>query len=75
MVDHLLGMRKSIEDQLCLVGRSGGDVLDPSFNGFLLAFRWSLSHQEFQETTLGFFLTGVLVNRWGLFLVSLGNSS
>ena len=43
----------------------GSDVLDPSFSGFLLAFKWSLGHQDFQETALGFFLTGVLVNQFG----------
>ena len=26
VVDHLLGMRKSMGDQLCLVGRSGGEI-------------------------------------------------
>ena len=53
----------------------GSDILDPGFSGFLLAFRQSLGHQDCQETALGFFLMGVLVNRWGSFLVSLGNSS
>ena len=40
-----------------------------------IGFRWSLDHQDCQKTTLGFFLMGVLVNQWGSFPVSLGNSS
>ena len=79
MVDRLLGVRKSVGDQLCLVVcqvvKYGSDVLDLGFSGFLLAFMWSLGHQYYQETSLGFYLTGVLVNRWGLLPISLGNSS
>ena len=66
-------------DQLCLfVGPNNvtkNDDLDHSFNGFLLAYRWSLCHQDFQETALGFFLMGVLLNRWGSLPILLGNSS
>ena len=50
-------------------------IFGPQFQWLPIVCRWSLSHQDCQKTMLGFFLMGVLVNWWGSFPVSLGNSS
>ena len=50
-------------------------ISGPWFQLIPIGFRWSLDHQNCQKTALGFFLTGVLLNRWGSLPVSLGNSS
>ena len=50
-------------------------IFGPQFQSLPIGFRWSLGHQDCQKIALGFFLTGVLLNRWGLLPVSLGNSS
>ena len=50
-------------------------IFGPRFQWLPIGFRWSLGHKDYQKIVLGFFLTGVLLNRWGSFPVSLGNFS
>ena len=50
-------------------------IFGPHFQWLPIGFRWSLGHQDFQKIVIGFFLMGVLVNRWGSLAVSLGNFS
>ena len=50
-------------------------IIGPLFQLLPIGCRWSLDHQDCQKTVLGFFLLGVLLNRWWSLPISLGNSS
>ena len=59
VVVHLLAVRKSVKDQLCsfLCLKLVGMMFGPRFHWLPIGCRWSLDHQDYQKTTLGFFLT------------------
>ena len=61
VVVRLLGVRKIMEDQLCLIWcmKLVGMKFGPQFQWLPIGCRWSLGHQYFQKTALVFFLTGV----------------
>ena len=50
-------------------------IFGPRFQWLPIGCRWSLGHQDCQKTALGFFLMGVLLNKWGSLPFSLGNFS
>ena len=68
VVVHLLGVRKSVDDQLCLILCVKLVVMrfGPQFLWLPIGYRWSLSHQDGQKTVLGFFLTGVSTQSKGV---------
>ena len=41
-------------------------IIGPLFQWLPIGCRWSLSHQDFQKTALGFFLTGVSTQSEGV---------
>ena len=68
VVVHLLGMRKIMEDQLCslLCRKLVGMRFGPWFQWIPIGCRWPLSHQDYQKTTLGFFLMGISTQSVGV---------
>ena len=67
VVVHLLGVRKSVGDQLCYMFiKLMGMMFGPQFQWLPIGYRWSLGHQDYQKTTLGFFLMGVSTRSVGV---------
>ena len=61
VVVRLLGVRKSVEDKLCLIlcMKLEGMRFGTRFQWLPIGCRWSPGHQDYQKTVLGFFLTSV----------------
>ena len=69
VVVFLLGMRRSVEDQLCFLVcmKLVGIKFGPRFQWLPTSWRWSLGHQDCQKTALGLFLMGNSTQSEGVF--------
>ena len=68
VVVHLSGVRKSMEDQLCLILCVKLVVMrfGPRFRWLPIGCKWSLGHQDFQKKVLAVFLTGASTQSEGV---------